>query len=181
MKLKNNIIYKENIPIFKEPKTFEVWKMAREYRRYDIRLSDEERGKLRDFVSKGTNPAMIVRRANVILSVDMNQDRPMMAKDAAGIFGLNPTAVTNIKRDFIELGIEDFLHRKVRKTPPREIKITGEVEAHIIALSCQEPPKGYARWTLRLLAEKSVDLEYIDSISYRSVGTILKKANISLI
>lgn len=180
VKLKTNIIYKESIPIFKELKAFEVWKMVREYHKYDIRLSDEEQEKLKAFLRKGTNPAMIARRVNVILAVNLNQDMPMMAKDAAGVFGLHPTAITNIKRDFIELDIDDFLHRKVRETPPREIKITGDVEAHIIALSCQEPPKGYARWTLKLLAKRAVELEYIDSISDRSVGTILKKANISL-
>lgn len=116
---------------------------------------------------------MITRRVNVILAVNLNQDGPMMAKDAAGVFGLHPTAITIIKRGFIELDIDDFLHRKVRETPPREIKITGVVKAHIIALSCQEPPKGYARWTLKLLAKRAVELEYIDSISDRSVRTIL--------
>jgi len=154
--------------------------MTREYQRLDIYLTNEERAILRDFTSKGNNPGMIVRRANVILSVDKNSINPIASKEAARLFDIDPTAVSNIKRDFLNLGVDDFLTRKVRETPPREIKITGDVEAHIIALSCQEPPKGYSRWTLKLLASKAVEYQYIDSISDRSVGTVLKKANISL-
>ena len=61
-----------------------------------------------------------------------------------------------------------------------EAKVTGEVEAHIIALACGKPPKGYAKWTLRLLADKSVELGYVDSISHTQVGRILKKTSVSL-
>ncbi len=151
--------------------------MTRGYQRLDIYLNDEERTKLRDFTSKGNNPNMIVRRANVILALDKNGDKPLACNQAASTFGIHPTAISNIKRDYLNLGVDNFLMRKVRLTPPREVKITGEVEAHIIALSCQDPPKGYARWTLKLLANKAVELGYIDSISDHSVGNILKKAN----
>ena len=77
-------------------------------------------------------------------------------------------------------GLEATLLRK-KGNAPVEAKVTGEVEAHIIALACGEPPKGYAKWTLRLLADKSVQLRYIDSISHTQVGRILKKTSISLI
>ena len=73
-----------------------------------------------------------------------------------------------------EKGLDATLSRKKRVTPPVEAKVTGEVEAHIIALACAEPPKGYAKWTLRLLADRSVKLGYIDSISHTQVGRILK-------
>ena len=155
--------------------------MTREYQKHDIRLNDEERRKLREFTSKGNNPAMVVRRANVILAVDRNADRSMSSKDAARVFGIHPTAVTTIKKDFLSCkAVEDFLHRKVRDTPPREVKITGEVEAHILALCCQNPPKGYSRWTLSLLSDRMVQLGYVDSIGKTSVWEVLKKANISL-
>jgi hypothetical protein len=81
----------------------------------------------------------------------------------------------NHKKAYAERGIEAALKRKKRETPPVKPKITGEVEAHIIALACSEPPKGYAKWSLRLLADKAVELEYIDEISYVSVGAVLKK------
>jgi hypothetical protein len=72
------------------------------------------------------------------------------------------------------------LQRKKRETPPVEAKITGEVEAKIVALGCSQPPEGRARWTLRLLAEKAVELEIIGEISHSSVGSVLKKHNLSL-
>lgn len=155
--------------------------MAREYQKHDVHLSDEERRALREFTSKGSNPTMIVRRANVILAVDLNGEDPMSCKDAARVFGIHPTAVTMMKKDFLASGkVEDFLQRKARETPPREVKVTGDVEAHIIALSCQNPPAGYSRWTLGLLAEKMVALGYVDSIGKTSVWEVLKKAGISL-
>ena len=73
-----------------------------------------------------------------------------------------------------------FLTRKKRETPPVDPKITGEVEARIIALACSQPPEGRARWSLRLLAEKSVELEILDKLSHSSVERVLKKTNISL-
>ena len=72
------------------------------------------------------------------------------------------------------------MNRKKRKTPPVAAKVTGDVEARIIALACTDPPKGYAKWTLRLLADRSVKLGYVDSISHTQVGRILKKTNLSL-
>ena len=66
------------------------------------------------------------------------------------------------------------------ETPPVSAKVTGEVEAHVIALACGDPPEGYSKWTLRLLADRTVELGYIDSISYVTISTILKKTNLSL-
>jgi len=76
--------------------------------------------------------------------------------------------------------LEGTIERRKRKTPPVAAKVTGEVEARIIALACSEPPEGYARWTVRLLADKSVELVYIDSISAMTVNRTLKKTNLSL-
>ncbi|MFA5738303.1 MAG: helix-turn-helix domain-containing protein, partial [Bacteroidales bacterium] len=86
----------------------------------------------------------------------------------------------NVRTSYGEKGLETTLYRKKRETPPVEAKVTGEIEAHIIALACGDPPKGYAKWTLRLLADRSIQLRYIDSISHTQVGRILKKTNISL-
>lgn len=149
--------------------------MKREYVKHDVRLSDEERAALRKFVSKGMNPSMIVRRANVILAVDLNQEEPMSNDAAARAFGLAKSSVCAMKREFNERGIDGFLRRKVRETPPIEPKITGDVEARIIQIACSEPPKGRSRWTVRLVAEKAVEMEIVDSISIGSVCNILKK------
>jgi hypothetical protein len=77
--------------------------------------------------------------------------------------------------------IDEFLTRKKRETPPNAPKITGEVEARIIALACSEPPLGYEKWTLRLLEKRVVELNYVDDISHMTISRVLKKHNSSLI
>ena len=77
-------------------------------------------------------------------------------------------------------GLEATINRKKRETPPVPAKVTGDIEAHIIALACGEPPEGYSRWSVRLIAQKCVELNYIDSISHMTVSRILKKTNLSL-
>lgn len=149
--------------------------MSREYVKHDIRLSNEERETLRAFVSKGKNPTMIVRRANVILALDLNQENPMSNNDVARTFDLAKSSVCAIKKDFNERGIDAFLQRKIRETPPIPPKITGEVEARIIQIACTEPPAGHDHWTIRLVAEKAVEMHIIESISTGSVHGILKK------
>jgi len=92
------------------------------------------------------------------------------------------TTITKVKKDFLAAeDINAFLQRKKRNTPPVEPKITGDVEARIIALACSEVPEGCARWTLRLLADKSVELQIVESLSFKSVQRLLKKHNLSLI
>jgi len=83
--------------------------------------------------------------------------------------------VHNIRKQYAKKGLTATIGRKKRETPPVEPKITGEVEARIIALSCSAPPEGRSRWSLRLLADKSVELNFIDSISHEAVGRLLKK------
>jgi len=95
--------------------------------------------------------------------------------------GVSRQGIYDIRKAFLEAdSVREFLTRKKRETPPVEPKVTGEVEAHIIALACSKPPNGYARWTLRLLADKSVELEYVDNISHMAVKRLLKKRNINL-
>ena len=77
-------------------------------------------------------------------------------------------------------GLEATVFRKKRATPPVPPKVTGDVEAHIIALACSEPPEGYSKWTLRLLADKCVELNYAESLSHVTVSRVLKKTNLSL-
>jgi len=86
-----------------------------------------------------------------------------------------------IRKTYTQNDLNAALTRKKRTTPPIETKITGEVEAHIIALACTKPPNGYAKWSLRLLANKTVELNYIDQISHVSVGTVLKTLTAQLL
>lgn len=147
-----------------------------------IMLSDEQRKELLDYTKKGTHSVHLVNRARVILLLDRKdkKDHLRMTRIQDQV-GLSRQAIYDIRNDFLNApSITEFLKRKKRETPPVPAKITGEVEAHIIALSCTDPPDGHARWTVKLLAERSVELNIIDSISPMSVCRLLKKHLISL-
>jgi hypothetical protein len=125
----------------------------------------------------------LVNRAKIILALDTSGDRcAEKQEDIAKHLGISRQAVNDARNDYLEIkNVTIFLQRKKRETPPVPPKITGDVEARIIALACSEAPQGCARWTLTLLAEKSVELRYIDSISRMSICTLLKKHNLNLI
>ncbi len=144
--------------------------------KYQVRLSAEERKILLDLVSKGTGPARAIMRANVLLAADENNpDGRKSEAKIAELFHVHRQTVHSIRKQYTENGLSATLGRKKRETPPVEPKITGEVEAKIIALSCSSPPEGRSRWSLRLLADKSVELNFIDSISHEAVSRLLKK------
>ncbi len=147
-----------------------------------VYLTAEERVKVEEFAKTGTHNAHLINRANILLVLDRTgkKDHMRIARTAES-YGVSRQAVYNIIKDFHNSkSIAEFLARKERETPPVPAKITGEIEAHVIALACSEAPKGHARWTVRLLAEKAVELDLIDSISYVTVQKLLKKRNISL-
>lgn len=147
-----------------------------------IYLTEEDRKKLEEFAKNGTHNSHLITRANILLVLDRTGKKDhMRIKRTAEAHGVSRQAVYNIIEDYHNAkSIEDFLQRKVRETPPIPLKATGETEARIIALACSEPPEGYARWTVRLLASKAVELDFIDSISPATVQRLLKKRNISL-
>ena len=148
--------------------------------KYEVSLSAAERKQLTKIVSSGKMPARTILRANILLAVDKNGKKPMTVQEAAIAFNTSATTVQKVRASYGEKGLDATVNRKKRDTPPIEAKVTGDVETHIIAMACGKPPKGYAKWTLRLLADKSVKLGYIESISHTQVGRILKKTNISL-
>jgi hypothetical protein len=147
-----------------------------------IMLSAEQRKGLECFVKNGVHSAHLINRARVILALDRsNKKDHLRITRISDQVGLSRQAIYDIRDDFLAApGMEEFLTRKKRETPPVPAKVTGEVEAHIIALACSKPPKGCARWTLRLLAEKAVELSFVDSLSHMTVGRLLKKRKISL-
>jgi len=124
---------------------------------------------------------MLIKRAYVILALDSSYNRiPSKEIDICNLHEISRAGIHKIKDAYLEGGINTIITRKKRATPPVESKIDGDVEAHIIALACMSPPEGYARWTLRLLADKVVEMGFIEDISHVSVGNVLKKTNISL-
>lgn len=144
--------------------------------KYHVRLSEEDRTTLLDLVSKGSASARSIMRANVLLAADENSSSGRKNEiEIAELFHVNKQTVHTIRKQYSEKGLDAVISRKKRETPPVEPKITGEVEAKIIALSCSTPPTGRAKWSLRLLADKAVELQYVDSISHEAVGRLLKK------
>ena len=148
--------------------------------KYVIELSDADRAALNDIVSKGTSSARTILRANILLASDKNGKRYMTVAEIAEVYHTTPTTVQNVRSSYCEKGLDATINRKKRETPPVPAKITGDIEAKVIALACSNPPEGYSKWTLRLLANQAVELGYIDEISHVSVMRILKKTNLNL-
>lgn len=149
----------------------------------EIVLTKESRNELEQFIKKGKHEVRFINRAKILLLLDTSESRAAKHQDEiSAILDISRQTVINARNDFLKAGsVSSFLKRKKRETPPVAPKVTGEVEAHIIALACSKPPEGYAKWTLRLLAEKCVELQYIDNISHMTVKRLLKKRNLSLI
>ncbi|MDR1422873.1 MAG: helix-turn-helix domain-containing protein [Coriobacteriales bacterium] len=123
---------------------------------------------------------MLIRRARIVLALDSSGGEQQPDDLVAAQNGVSRQTVHNVRKDFLERGAGSFLERKRRAEPPVAPKADGEYEAHLIALSRTDPPDGYARWTLRLLADKSVELGYIGSVSAMTVGRVLKKTSSGL-
>jgi len=146
-----------------------------------IELSMEERGELKKFTKTGKRSIRLVNRAKIILELDEADGRkPLTQAEVSEKIAVSRQAVNDAKKAYLEAdSVSKFLQRKQRETPPIAPKITGEVEAHIIALACSPVPEGCAKWSVRLLADKCVELNYIDSISFKSVQRLLKKRTLS--
>jgi len=147
-----------------------------------IMLSDKQCEELKKFTKSGNHNAHLITRARVILALNRkNKVRTLRINDICEQERISRQALSDIRKDFLKApSIEMFLTRKKRETPPNQPKITGEIEAKIIATACSQVPEGYARWTVRHLANRIVELGYIESISFKSVQTVLKKRNIVL-
>jgi hypothetical protein len=141
---------------------------------YVVRLTDQERDELGCVVKKLKGTGQKVRRAQILLKADA--DGPNWTDDRiAEAFSCRTRTVELIRQRLVERGFEETLHGAERAQPPVEKLLTGEQEARIIATRLGPPPKGYANWTLRLLARKVVELEIVDSVSYETVRRTLKK------
>ncbi len=148
----------------------------------EIYLTEEEQVYLKSIVQKGIHPARAITRARVLLMLDRTgKTDHVRYKRTAEYAGISVQAVYNMRDEYLSnQDIEAYLTRKKRETPPVPAKVDGKVEAEIVALACSKAPEGHSRWTLRLLAEKAVSLNIVDSISHVRVQQILKKRNISL-
>lgn len=151
--------------------------------KYSVKLSDGERERLEKFIhstsKKNTEQCKV--HAKVILCLDENNKKHLTTEQAARKCKLHRENIYKIRKQFALEGMDRILYRKKRETPPVPSKITGEVEAHIIAVACSAAPEGKKAWTLQMIADKIVLDGVIESLSDVSVMRTLKKHNISLI
>jgi transposase len=144
-------------------------------KKYVVKLTDDERNKLRRMTKSGTHTVRSITRANILLHLDEGLGDKRDQAEAAAICGVSTVTVYNVSKQYATEGLDAVLNRKKRNTPPVPSKITGEIEAKIIALCCGKPPEGRARWTLRLLEEKTIELGIVETISDNTIGRLLKK------
>jgi DNA-binding transcriptional ArsR family regulator len=149
-------------------------------KKYPVNLTRTEREHLRSLIAAGTAPARKLTHARILLKADQSPEGPAWVdEEVAEAVEVSQPTVSRVRKQFFEEGLEAALNRR---PPNREYhrKLDGKQEAHLIALACSEPPEGQARWSLRLLAERMVELEVVDDLSYQTVRRTLKKTNLSL-
>jgi hypothetical protein len=146
-------------------------------KKYKVTLTDLEVEFLEEITRKGKRSAQIIRNAYILLNCNESQNgKKRKDEDIASMLSITVRTLENIRKRFVMDGFEIALYGKKSDrvyTP----KVDGDVEAHLVALSCSDPPKGYSRWSLRLLSSRMVELQYVDSISHEKVRTVLKKTN----
>jgi len=149
--------------------------------RYRVTLTKEERKQLELMTRRGKTHARKFIHARALLLCDAGADGPAWnVSDVATALGVTSRAIEHLKKRFVEEGLEAALERKPREKPPREVTFDGAFEARLIALACSEAPDGRRRWTVRLLADKAVELCFAPSVSHMTVQRVLKKTNLSL-
>jgi transposase len=140
-------------------------------KKYIVKLSSTERKQLKEIIAKGKAPAYKIKHANILLKAEAGWSDEKIAQ----AFDCNVNTPRNVRQRLVEQGLDVALERKKQGTPSREKILDGKGEAHLLALSCSQPPEGRARWTLHLLADKLIELQVVDRVSYETVRRILKK------
>lgn len=145
-------------------------------KKYVVRLSAEERTELEALIGKGKSPAQRLTKARILLKADQSEDGEGWS-DSKIVAALDTTLsmIYRARKQLVEEGLESVLSRKKRETPPVARIFDGEKEAKLIALACSAPPEGFARWSLRLLEEKVVELDIVAHASDSTIGRVLKK------
>ncbi len=150
--------------------------------RYTIKLSQKEVESLTEIINKGKHSTQAYRSAYILLNCDKgnySKDKTITNAEICKVLRVGERTIDRIKKKFIDEGFESVLERRPSSQTYKR-KIDGDLEAKLVTLCCSKPPKGFAKWSLRLLADQMVELNYVDYISHVSVGKVLKKTNLSL-
>jgi transposase len=152
--------------------------MSRNFR-YSVRLTSAERQGLIELVTTGKRAASIITRARILLKADVGREGEAWDDEQiAEAFDTSLSTIHRVRQAFVEEGLEEALYRK-KPTGRQYRKLDGDQEAHLIAVACSKAPEGRSRWTLRLLADKLVELQVVESVSPECVRTTLKKTTSS--
>lgn len=150
-------------------------------KKYIVTLTEEERSFLTELTSRGRHRSQKVLSALILLACDKGEYQHLRSTNAeiSKVLNTSMRKIDRVKKRFVTGGLDVALNGK-KSVRVYEKKADGDFEAHLVALSCSKPPEGFSRWSLRLLADKAVELKYIDSISHETVRRVLKKTNLSL-
>ena len=150
--------------------------------RYRVTLTVEERNELEALTRRERISARVFIHARALLLCDAGPDGPAWkVSDAAAALGVTSRTIEHVKQRFVEDGLQAAPERNPTEKPPRDVKFDGAFEAKLIALACSDAPEGQTRWTVRLLADKAVELNFAESVSHMTVQRVLKKTNLNLI
>ena len=149
-------------------------------KKYIVDLTESEQESLKKLTTTGKHAAYKINHGRILLLADINQADGGWSDEAiASTLGISISTIERVRRRFVEEGIDASLsHRQGRGRKQR--RLDGDSEAHLLAIACSQPPQGQGRWTLRMLADKMVELRYIESLSHETVRQTLKKMNFSL-
>ena len=147
------------------------------HKKYRVTLTAEERTLLQDLITVGKGAARTLTHARILLKADESPDGPAWTDEAIrAALDVSIPTIARVRERFVEASLEAALFRRpASSAPPR--RLDGAQEAHLIALNCSPPPSGHARWTLRLLQDKMVELEYVETVSHETIRQTLKKTN----
>ncbi len=146
--------------------------------RYKVTLTKQEREELLLITKGGVHNSKKVIHSLILLNCDVGDFSEKVSNEQiAKVLKIGDRTIDRIKKKFVEQGLEAALSNSNETTRVYDKKTDGELEAHLIAISCSKPPKGFSRWSLRLLADKMVEMKYVESISHETVRSMLKKTN----
>jgi transposase len=144
-------------------------------KKYPVILTETQREQLKSLIAAGSAPARKLTHARILLKADQSPEGPgWVDEQVADAVETSQPTVARVRKQYVQEGLEAALNRR----PPNrhyQRKLDGEQEARLLALACSEPPEGQARWSLRLLADKLVELEIVEDVSYQTVRRTLKK------
>jgi transposase len=143
-----------------------------------VNLTEQERQELQHLIAAGKASARKLMHARILLKADESTEGPAWPDQRISeALEVGLSTIARVRQQFVEQGLEEALNRRPQPERPQKRKLDGELEAHLVALTCGPKPEGEGRWTLRLLAEKLVALGYVEQVSYETVRQVLKKTN----